>query len=69
MATNLGPDDDLIEEARRVGKHRTKKEAVTSALREYVRHRRQLTILELVGRIPFDEDYDYKSLRHRKARE
>jgi Arc/MetJ family transcription regulator len=69
MATNLGLDDDLIEEARRVGKHRTKKEAVTSALREYVRRRRQMKILDLVGQIPFDEDYDYKSLRHRKARE
>jgi Arc/MetJ family transcription regulator len=69
MATNLGLDDDLIEEARRVGKHRTKKEAVTSALREYVRRRRQMKILDLVGQIPFDEDYDYKSLRDRKARE
>lgn len=66
MATNLALDDELIEEARRVGKHRTKKEAVTRALEEYVRRRRQLEILDLVGRIPFDESYDYKSLRHRK---
>ena len=40
MATNLALDDALIEQARRVGKHRTKKEVVTSALREYVRRRR-----------------------------
>ena len=44
MATNLALDDALIEQARRAGKHRTKKEAVTSALREYVRRRRQLAI-------------------------
>jgi hypothetical protein len=68
MATNLALDDALIEQARRVGKHRTKKEAVTSALREYVRRRRQLEILDLVGKVPFDETYDYKPLRHRKGR-
>ncbi|HXH81852.1 MAG TPA: type II toxin-antitoxin system VapB family antitoxin [Candidatus Tectomicrobia bacterium] len=39
MPTNLALDDALIEQARRVGKHRTKNDAVTSALREYVRRR------------------------------
>ena len=68
MATNLALDDALIEQARRAGKHRTKKEAVTSALREYVRRRRQLEILDLVGQVPFDETYAYKPLRHRKGR-
>ncbi|MDX1643399.1 MAG: type II toxin-antitoxin system VapB family antitoxin [Thermoanaerobaculia bacterium] len=66
MATNLALDDELIEEARRIGKHRTKKEAVTRALEEYVRRRRQLEILDLAGTVPFDESYDYKALRHRK---
>ena len=68
MATNLALDDALIEQARRAGKHRTKKEAVTSALQEYVRRRRQHEILDLVGQIPFDEGYDHKPLRHRKRR-
>ena len=68
MATNLALDDALIEQARRAGKHRTKKEAVTSALREYVRRRRQREILDLVGQIPFDEGSDHKPLRHRKRR-
>jgi Arc/MetJ family transcription regulator len=68
MATNLALDDALIEQARRAGKHRTKKEAVTSALREYVRRRRQREIIDLVGQIPFDEEYDHKPLRHRKRR-
>ena len=68
MATNLALDDALIEEARRVGKHRTKKDAVTSALREYVQRRRQLEILDLAGRVPFDESYAPKPLRNRKPR-
>jgi Arc/MetJ family transcription regulator len=66
MPTNLAIDDALIEEARRIGRHRTKKEAVTSALREYVRRRRQLRILDLMGKLPIDEGYDYKRLRSRK---
>src|SRR5689334_23765418 len=32
MPTNLAIDDKLIEQARRIGQHRTKKEAVTAAL-------------------------------------
>ncbi len=38
MATNLAIDDRLIEEARKTGGHKTKKEAVTTALEEYIRH-------------------------------
>jgi NAD(P)H-dependent flavin oxidoreductase YrpB (nitropropane dioxygenase family) len=68
MATNLALDDALIEQARRAGGHRTRKEAVTSALREYVRRRRQCGILDLVGQIPFEAEYDHKALRHRKPR-
>jgi Arc/MetJ family transcription regulator len=37
MPTNLALDDRLIEAARRAGKHKTKKEAVTAALDAYVR--------------------------------
>jgi Arc/MetJ family transcription regulator len=32
MPTNLAIDDKLIEAARRIGHHKTKKEAVTTAL-------------------------------------
>jgi hypothetical protein len=63
MATNLAIDDALIDEAKRVGNHKTKKEAVTAALDEYVRRRKQLEILELFGTIDYDPDYDYKQNR------
>lgn len=66
MATNLALDDKLIEQARRVGKHKTKREAVTAALDEYIRRRKQLRILDLFGRVDFDPGYDYKSERHRR---
>jgi hypothetical protein len=63
MATNLAIDDKLINEARRIGKHKTKKEAVTAALDEYIRRRKQLEILELFGTIDYDPTYDYKKMR------
>ena len=67
MPTNLAIDDNLIEEARKVGHHRTKKEAVTAALDEYIRKRKQLDILDMFGKVDFDESYDYKGERHRKV--
>lgn len=66
MPTNLAIDDRLIEEARRVGRHRTKKETVTAALEEYIRRRKQLDVLSLFGTIEYDERYNYKQERLRK---
>jgi len=63
MATNLAIDDKLINEARRIGKHKTKKAAVTAALDEYIRWRKQLRILDHFGTIDFDPEYDYKKMR------
>jgi len=66
MATNLALDDLLIEEARRVGRHKTKREAVSAALAEYVKRRKQLRILRVFGTVDFDPKYDYKAERNRK---
>jgi Arc/MetJ family transcription regulator len=63
MATNLAIDDALIDEARRVGRHATKKEAVTAALDEYIRWRKQLEILDHFGTVDFDPAYDYRKMR------
>ncbi|HEX9819518.1 MAG TPA: type II toxin-antitoxin system VapB family antitoxin [Methylomirabilota bacterium] len=67
MATNLALDDRLIEEAVRVGGHKTKKEAVTAALAEYVRARRRGRILQWAGRVEYFDDYDYKAARRRRS--
>jgi hypothetical protein len=56
----------LIEEAKLIGGHKTKKEAVIAALKEYVAHRKQLRIVDLFGTVDFDPDYDYKKLRQKK---
>ncbi|WP_225073912.1 type II toxin-antitoxin system VapB family antitoxin [Desulfuromonas sp. CSMB_57] len=65
MATNLAIDDKLIEEARRLGKHKTKKAVVTEALEEYIQRHKQAQILDLFHRVDFDPDYDYKEQRKR----
>jgi len=66
MPTNLDIDDRLLEEAQKVGRHRTKRETVTAALEEYIQHRKQQEILALFGKIDYEPTYDYK--RERKAK-
>jgi len=68
MATNLALDDNLIEQARAAGGHKTKREAVTAALAEYVQRRQQQRVIKLFGTIDYDPRYDYKALRQRKRR-
>jgi hypothetical protein len=65
MATNLAIDDKLIEEARLIGKHVTKKGVVTEALLEYIQRRKQIEILDLFHSVDYDPDYDYKEQRKR----
>jgi hypothetical protein len=65
MATNLQLDDRLITQAAALGNHRTKKEAVTQALTDYIRHLRQERILDLFGKVDFNPGYDYKRQRAR----
>ena len=63
MATNLDLDDKLIEAARKLGGHKTKREAVTHALQEYVQWLKQQAIVSEFGQIEYDRKYDYKKQR------
>jgi Arc/MetJ family transcription regulator len=65
MATNLAIDDKLIEEARRIGGHVTKKDAVTAALGEYIRRRKQADVLKLFGTVEYERGYDHRANRRR----
>lgn len=55
-----------MEAAVAAGGCRTKKEAVTEALREYVARRKQAQITRLFGTIEFDPRYDYKEQRRHR---
>lgn len=63
MATNLELDACLIRQAVKLGKHRTKKAAVTRALTDYVSRLKQEAILDLFGKVDFDPGYDHKRQR------
>ena len=65
MATNLALDDKLITQAQKVGHHKTKKEAVTAALKEYIALKKQLEIVGLFGTVDFDKNFNYKKARKR----
>jgi len=66
MATNLAIDDKLLEEARIIGKHATKKAVVNEALTEYIQRRKQTEIIKLFHSVEYDQDYDYKKQRQKK---
>ena len=66
MATNLAIDDKLLEEARIVGKHATKKAVVNEALLEYIQRRKQSEIVGLFNSVDYDSDYDYKIQRKKQ---
>jgi hypothetical protein len=63
MATNLDLDDNLIEEARKLGGYKSKKAAVTAALDEYIRRHKQTEVIRLFGTIDYDPSYNYKAER------
>ncbi len=65
MATNLALDDQLIKEAVKLGHHKTKRGAVNAALEDYIKHKRQMKILDLMGTVDFRPDWDYKADRKR----
>lgn len=67
MATNLAIDPALIERALAVSGERTKKAAVTRALEEFIARHEQRRIVELFGTLDWDESFDYKAERTRKA--
>jgi Arc/MetJ family transcription regulator len=66
IATNLDLDDKLIAQTVKLGKFKTKRDAVNAALREYVQRHSQASIIELMGTIDYDERYDYKKARRRR---
>jgi len=65
MATNLQIDEKLIQTAVNLGKHKTKKAAVTKALIDYINHLKQEKILSMFGSVDYDPEYDYKQQRSR----
>ena len=66
MATNLAIDPKLLERAVEVSGERTKKAAVTRALQEFIARREQRRVVELMGKLEWDDAFNYKAERTRR---
>ena len=65
MATNLAIDPELLERAVEVSGERTKKAVVTKALQEFIARRDQKRLVDLMGKLEWDDSFNYKAERSR----
>ncbi len=63
MRTNVVLDDNLINEAMKLTGVKTKKDVISFALQELVNSVKRKNLLDIAGKISFQESYDYKSMR------
>lgn len=63
MRTNIVLDEELVKEALKYAKVRSKRELVNLALREFVEHHRRRNLMDLYGKGGIWDNYDYKQLR------
>ena len=63
MATYVSIDPELLNKALKVGGEKTKKATVNRALMEFIARREQERMLDLFGKLDWDEAYDYKRER------
>lgn len=66
MATNLAIDPALLDRAVQVSGERTKKATVTKALQEFIARREQQRVADLLGKLEWDQSFDYKAERSRR---
>ena len=67
MPVHRSPMDKLIDEAVRLGGHKSKSAAVTAALDAYVRQMKRATFRGLIGTVDFHDDVDHRALRRRRT--
>ena len=65
MATNLAIDPLLLDRAVEVSGERTKKAVVTKALQEVIARREQRRVVALMGKLVWDDSFNYKAERSR----
>jgi len=58
MRTNIDIDDDLMKQALKYSKLKTKKEIINEALNEYVKYQMRLKLLSLRGKVKWVGNLD-----------
>lgn len=64
MRTNIDIDNNLIKKAKTLSNIKTKKEIIHLALKEFIKSKERLNLMDLIGKIKFADGYDYKKLRN-----
>ena len=67
MRTTLTIDEELLDEAKTLSGARTKKEAIEKALREFIRRKKSMKLLDLEGKIELS--YTVKDLIERRKKD
>ena len=65
MRTNIVIDDDLMDEALKVSKYKTKKDAVEEGLRLLVQRKKQENIKNLRGKLSWSGDLEEMRTDHK----
>jgi hypothetical protein len=65
VATHLSIDPALIDRAVAISGARSKKAAVSLALKEFIARREQARIADLLGKLEWDDSFDLKAERSR----
>lgn len=65
MVTRLAIDRELLSRAVDVSGERNKKAVVTKTLQELIARREQRRLLELVGKLEWDDSCSYKAVQSR----
>jgi Arc/MetJ family transcription regulator len=63
MRLKIDIDDALLNEAFSCSKARSVEELIHKALKEFIRLKKRKDLTELAGRIHFNDNYDYKTMR------
>ena len=69
MRTNIELDRNLVREAQRLSRIKTKRALVHQALVEFVANRKRLDLRDLKGSHLIDGEYDYKASRQAGGQE
>lgn len=63
MVRQLQIDEKILDKALALSNNLTVNLLIEEALLEYIQRREQLKVLDLLGTIDYEEDYDYKEQR------
>jgi hypothetical protein len=55
MLKRVVADDTLVAEATKLGGHKTKREAASAALKEYISYKKRIGIIDMFGKVDIEQ--------------